>query len=481
MKLGNSLLKQIEKHGLCLVLGLGIFCRILLALFDRSFHYMDEHWQVMEPAGSFIFGKWSQTVEWHEGLRNWTYPWIVSRVMLFCQLLGINDTFFLLVATRLFHAIFGVLSVLFSYRLANFLIKDFEFSNAYKILIPFFAGLFVAVFPFSIYCGVHTHGEMLGAFFVLLAFYFYLQKKYWFTGICLSLAFVLKIDLAVMGLVAGLVTFIHQPKNKKIKISLQLALPAVVFALLIGYVDKITWGTWFHSVLGHARVNLVDEVGNQWGVSPWYWHFYYFLTFVGLPGLVGLLYFLAQPLLKKQLSKNVLIGWLWVIGFILVFSFIAHKEKRFLAPILYIGMVLSVVSFGFVLTTLKNKNLRTGLLSFVGVWFFIHTVVDSNVYLRRQTWKERITALHEAAAIKDSEKFYSPQWPAVFYYPKSIPTETTSNLLESLKQDEGKYKVISLATDSENFELLKQFGFKCEKKYEDPKTKSKALRCKKSA
>jgi hypothetical protein len=110
-----------------------------------------------------------------------------------------------------------------------------------------------------------------------------------------------------------------------------LVLPIAVF----GLVDAMTWSYPFQSYIRYVRIVVMEGKGTQYGVSPW--HFY--------PG--KLLFHFGPVLLVALvgLRRSPFLGW---IAFIVVasHSLLAHKELRFIYPVMPI--VLALAALGFV-------------------------------------------------------------------------------------------------------------------------------------
>ena len=241
----------------------GLVIRMLMPWYGHGFRHMDEHWQVIEPANHLIHGAWSITTEWREGLRSWIYPWLISNPMRLAEALGCTDPLNVISFTRMIHGAVAALAIPLVYMSVDKLTARRSKTSA------LLAAWMVALWPFSIYCGFHTQGEMTGALFVLLGACapVLIRKEstaYLVSGFAFGIALLLKIDLAVAGLGFGIWQVFSGRGG--IKRSLWLVAGVLPVVALVGYVDYITWGSWFHSMLGDARANLIEGVGDQWGV-----------------------------------------------------------------------------------------------------------------------------------------------------------------------------------------------------------------------
>lgn len=450
----------------------GLLIRIFMSWYSHGFKHMDEHWQVLEPAMAFVDGFWFRSQEWIVGARSWIYPWIVSLPLNACRFFNIQNPLHMASVVRSLHAILGSLAI----PLAAQLTAKILGVEANKSKIPSLVAWFIALWPFSIYCGFHTHGEMLGAVFVLGALSLLSTSQTSFlrnsrestpnifdailAGALFGIAFALKIDVAVAGTCCGLWLLL----NRKWKAVAGLVLGAAPFAILIGAVDKATWGIWFQSVRNHAHANLVEEMGNQWGVSPWYEHIYYFFTIGSLPLAAS---FILLPLTWKKLPFSLKTIWMTSIGFIASFSFVAHKEKRFMAPLVYLAPILAATTLYYARDLLKRTfNQRPQIAkvtaAIAAIGFLIHLGAEIKNYIFYDSWEERVVALTNAGLVPDAQKMLSFQWTAYFYFPRHIPAEMCSGKREDIAAASKGYSVISVAMDGNHLGWLEDNGFHCE-------------------
>ncbi|MEW6057547.1 MAG: hypothetical protein AB1540_13120 [Bdellovibrionota bacterium] len=436
---------------LAFVVGLAI--RVLIPWYAHGFRYMDEHWQVIEPANFLVNGFWSQATEWKEGLRSWIYPGLVSLPMRLAELIGIKEPIWINAFVRSWHGALSSLSVPLVFASIRGLLTQGRHKE--DLMFAGLAAWLVALWPYSIYCGFHTHGEMAGALFVLAgatAPYLVKSRGYILSGAFFGCALALKIDVAVAGLAFG----IWQLARSGVKEALHLAVGVLPFILAVGWVDKLTWGTWFHSVLGHARVNLVEEIGNQWGVSPWYTHVFYYFDITGVPALLS---FFLLPWVWKKIPEPLRAIWFLNAFFVAVFCAVEHKEKRFIAPLVYTGQVAAFATLAYGRDLLKKLSKPVWIMA--GTLFFVHLSSNTVTYLVKRTWWNRIEAIYKAGQIEGIEKMLSPQWSAIFYLPRHVPSAATQTDRANLAVHTKGLRSIGVASDWKKLTVFEELGFTC--------------------
>lgn len=437
---------------------LGLFLRILFVWTKPGFKQMDEHWQVFEPAMGLVDGLWSKAHEWNIGGRSWILPILVSWILKSLKFLEMENPLYLACSVRTVLGILGSLSIPLSAFFTHQLLVSAErdHSSQPRALAETFVAAFVALWPYSIYCSTHAHGEMIGALFFLLGLINFLGQNFFLTGFWFSLAFILKIDVAVGGALAAASVFLFLPSRQRVSALLRLCIAAVPFIFLLGWVDKLKWGVWFQSVLVHGEQNLVQSIGNQWGVSPWYEHIYFVVGMSSVPFL------LALPVAIKKwpkLAPGFKQVWFICLGFILVFAGIAHKEKRFMAPLMYCVPALSMATFiAYGIDWMKRSRMAIFVLS---LGFFIHSISEFKNYVFNHSWEERVLALVHVGQIPGIQKVINMGWNAVFYYPRNIPIEESNAEVDDIARKTEGLKLVGMVMDGVTLARMEANGFTC--------------------
>src|ERR1043166_929362 len=86
--------------GLSLLIGIGI--RVFISVTDFGVYWHDEIFQSLEPAHSRAFGYGLLPWEFVAGARSFLFPWLLSSILWFTKILGIDHPFVYLLLTRLF-------------------------------------------------------------------------------------------------------------------------------------------------------------------------------------------------------------------------------------------------------------------------------------------------------------------------------------------------------------------------------------------
>ncbi len=108
------------------------------------------------------------------------------------------------------------------------------------------------------------------------------------------------------------------------------------WAFLFGLLDRLTWGTWFHSAAAYWRYNWVQGKGALFGASPA--GYYLRVLWTSMPAVTLVL----GPAVLLGLARAPALGAAIAL-FLAVHSAIPHKELRFILPVLPAAMALAGV------------------------------------------------------------------------------------------------------------------------------------------
>jgi len=290
-------------------LALGLMARCVFAFVDDGLWWPDEYYQSLEPAHRAVFGYGWQAWEFLEGARHWTLPGFVAALMKLSDLGGLPY----LRVIELTFCLTGAATGLAVHFLAR-AIGASERSAAVSATVFSLMGL-------AVYMGPRPMGEGLSALPVALALTLVLgapsRAKVILAGVLLSLAVGLRLQNGLFCL--GALAMVKERRGL-------LLLTLSIGALLYGLIDLVTWGSWFHSARVYLQFNLVEGRASSFGTAPFLHYLTAFITAEGLTFLP----LLGLSVVSFKQSRALP---LMMLAFLLVHSFIPHKELRFLFPI----------------------------------------------------------------------------------------------------------------------------------------------------
>ncbi|XP_077324513.1 GPI alpha-1,2-mannosyltransferase 3 [Lithobates pipiens] len=294
----------------------------------------DEYWQSLEVAHNMTFNYGYLTWEWNEGLRGFTYPLLFASVYKVLDWIGKDEVFFLVWIPRLIQAIFSGLADVRLYGL----MRRLENANVAKWV--YFCQL---CSWFTWFCCTRTLTNTMETVLGTLALYSFplegsptkSSTKYL---LFVALAFVIRPTAIILWIPLLIYHFFKEPK--KLDLVLQQCLPVGLFtfgASLI--IDRVFFDKWTFVQWNFLKFNVLQNMGSFYGSHPWHWY-----ISQGFPVIIGthLPFFLHGVVVAPRRYVVLLVAIAWTL---LIYSFLSHKEFRFIYPVLPLCMIFCGFSF----------------------------------------------------------------------------------------------------------------------------------------
>ena len=149
--------------------------------------------------------------------------------------------------------------------------------------------------------------------------------------------------------------------------TLELLGVLALWALVYGAWDAAAWhslpaakaGGFFHSAVVYFRFNILENRGAGWGTAPWSYYFTH--LYRTMPALCLALGLGAAASLKRAWPVA-----LTLTAFLALHLLVAHKELRFIVPVIPLACALP----GVALSALPLKPARLGLLVLLAAALF---------------------------------------------------------------------------------------------------------------
>ncbi|MHA1586344.1 MAG: glycosyltransferase family 39 protein [Candidatus Heimdallarchaeota archaeon] len=409
-----------------------LIVRVIAASESQGFVHPDEVFQAIEMVHFRIFGEFGtgQTIPWeydlnkpYGGARSWFFVFILVAVYRIAMFFGITNPLSLIFVARLFLASFSIVSVIVAY----FFGKEI-FNKRIGLLSAFLIG-FWWFFPFwssrTMTDSISTDLIFLSIFLAYKALKNKTTSKKRFllalsSGIITGLSFMIRFPSALMGIPIILVlwakpireltiNFVRRIRNfiskvsknpreefldtkfsanmtKELAIGGGFIIGSFFMVLMQGLLDLFTWGSFLHSPINFFKYNIVEGLSAIHGSSPWYSYFTGFYTDFAYYFLPLLLMFFIFGFSHKRKVKTKIMIFSIIIFWIVVFSFLAHKEFRFVMTILPLCMIMVAAGIERVVTTLQSKRNQHILLSFILIFLGSTSLFLAN-YNFKYMWK----------------------------------------------------------------------------------------------
>jgi hypothetical protein len=338
-------------RSLLAVVIVGVGLRAVVGVYSQGFYHPDEHQQYLEVAQGFVYGCHIRFWEEERGTRCYLYPGMLAGLLWLLDTAGVRDPVYQATAIRLLLSlsIFGSL-LLFARRWLQ---------EGHRLAACFLVAI-VALSPDMIFISLRTLSETAIMIPLLLALYL-LHRRPAVAGILCGLMFGIRFQSAVFTAALGAIAVYEDLRkvasgewrvtsedqktdrsgNSSLVTrhsSLSMAAGLAVAILAVGLLDRLTLGEWFHSPLACFQANIAEGVAAKYGVYP----FARYFTWIR-QNLLHISPFVF-PLLLLGAFREPRLAFLALLG-VVGHSFIAHKEYRFVWPVL--PLVFLMVALGF--------------------------------------------------------------------------------------------------------------------------------------
>ncbi len=342
-----------------------LFTHILAAIVSTGYHHPDEHFQILEPLGWKLgfYGPQDLAWEFTEKIRPGLQIGIgagVAKILLF---LGLYNPFTLTATLR---QLTGFLWWLLTWAFYKKWSTEFKQPFQSKVLLVFSVMLW-----FLPYLHVRFSSESWGglAFFVGLYMLLYADNEivkkgiqYMLGGLLMGLSFYFRFQMGFA--IVGFLGWLWWSKKLGWGVLFDLTLGAIV-AIGIGTIaDYWLYGEWLISPYNYFYQNIIAGKAAGFGTSPFYSYVPYFIGHAILPIGVILLVLLG---IGAFISYKSVYTWV-LVAFVLAHSVVAHKEFRFMFPM--VALLPYLLTKGFCEIIQWKTNFNTWLQKY-GVRGFV--------------------------------------------------------------------------------------------------------------
>lgn len=333
---------------------LGLLVQVIAAWFSIGYHHPDEHFQVLEFAG-YKLGLYSAADlpwEFAARIRPALQPFIAYGISKILFWLGLFNPFTVAFLLRL---LMGVFTWWITCRVLAMVLHELVTGAAKKILI--WCSFLLWFVP---YVGVRFSAENISGLLFLLSLTLVLpvgeagQSRrpvmFIIAGFLLGLSLVLRIQMlfALVPLVAWLLRYRKWSLSQWVYICTG-TIPAIGLSVCIDY---WFYGAWLFTPWNYFQANVVHHVAASYGVYPAWFYFTEFINIAVPPLSIALLLCFVYGLWNKR--ENVF-SWI-AISFIIGHSIPAHKEIRFLFPVMLPFIIIACCGIDALITGYVRKG-----------------------------------------------------------------------------------------------------------------------------
>eukprot|EP01135_Chromosphaera_perkinsii_P010388 Nk52_evm60s2118 gene=Nk52_evmTU60s2118 len=342
-------------------LGICLF-RQYNALFVSTTFSPDEYWQSLEVAHYLVYGYGYLTWEWLSAIRGIVHPLffvVVYEIMNKvcgdeCYGSGTSAAA-LIVVPKMVQGLISALTDWYTFKLTE---KWFGRGAAKW-------GLFCSLISwFNFYCGVRTLANSMETCLVVIALYWWpfhinsslemrkggIRRSFFFVSLCC----LVRPTSAILWAYFGLVYIVST--RRKMYFLFRVVLPFLVGSLLLSMaVDRLFYGKWTLVQLNFLNFNVFQNKGTFYGSHPFFWYFYN-----GFPTMLSTLLplFIGGMIICSSDQRVLGFSVLW---YMLCFSFLGHKEFRFLYPLMPVCLAFCGTFLNELRVFERGKDLKRSL------------------------------------------------------------------------------------------------------------------------
>ncbi len=309
-----------------LILVLAAIPRLHFAWTDAGTYWPDENFQTIEQAHRVAFGYGFIPWEFRLGARSWLFPGFLGLYWKFLDLIGFHESQQLVPLAKSLMVVFFVSGLWASMRIA----EKLEGKSAARL-----AGMIGATFPASLVYSSRVMTEMASVPFILFAALLMLERgrgRNLTAGVLASLSIFLRYQNGLVAVWLLLMLLVA----RRWADARWYTLGATAMGLAGGALDWITWGAPFKSFWVYVKFNLIEGKAADFGTAPFNYYADHMWLSVGFPLAVLILGFLVAAWRHWGFA---LIG----VFYVLLHSFVPHKELRFIMPIVPLMLTLSAI------------------------------------------------------------------------------------------------------------------------------------------
>lgn len=311
---------------------------VVTAWFSNTFYFPDEHYQILEFMGHKLGITSAQDLPWEfeARIRPWLQPFLYYLITWPLMALGVTDMFAITFILRLVTGLFSVFALAVFARAILDTLKDEAQQRAFARYLP--------LFGFLPYLFVRTSSETLSAAFAAIAVALVLRgtstRQLALAGLLCGLAFEARYQTAVLGL--GIFAWLAIIARARMNALVAFVGGGLIALLLGALANRWGYGVWVFPPLDYFHVNIVQGVAaRNFGREPVFAYFY--LLPAQIFFAITLVLMAAMLALWLRNPRHVLT---WAsLPFVLLHVMVAHKEARFLFPLVILATAFPVLGF----------------------------------------------------------------------------------------------------------------------------------------
>ena len=314
-----------------LLLLASLIVQVIVCLTAIGIYHPDQHFQIIEFSSAQLHKPFGYVWEYDAHIRPTLQVYIFTGYRLLCGSAGITDPF---TQMTLLQVVFGLALFVLYNAFALWYFKDGDRRTLYWVV-------FILNFSWWIpYTRTLFSSEMLSSLLFFGGLFIYITgRRGWLLTLLIGFLFALSFytrfqtAFAILGFGCWMIFF-----ERRYMQLLPLAIGYILGVALNTWMDHEFYHQWVITPYTYYKVNIIEGKAAQFGTSPFIVYFTELMGIVFAPLIsILLLWFAFRAAIVRKLSDPLS---LTVLLFIVGHCVVAHKEDRFLFPILSIMPIL---------------------------------------------------------------------------------------------------------------------------------------------
>lgn len=455
------MLNKINLSSFKTIIFVGLFFRLISAIFSEGYGMHDDHFLTIEASASWVnnydYNGWLPWSETSRGIpegHSFTYVGLNYCFFAICKLIGFTDPKALMVINRVFHALLSVLVIYFGIKITE---KISNRKNAVTV------GWILSLLWLMPFMSVRNLVEMVSIPFLMWGIWHLIKdenvnkKNLFIAGILCGIAISFRYQIGIFSV--GIASYYLLKKQLGNFLFFSLG-NIVLFTISQGVVDFVIWGYPFAEFWSYVTYNM--NQGTQYLPNSNYLMYLYVLfgvLFFPFGLLVGIGFFRSY--------KNSMLLFLPTLFFLIFHTLYPNRQERFILSILPFFIILGVVGFEKLKQHKfwnKTWNISFGIFWVMNIFLVCLFSLMSSKYSRinamyslyKETKQNPLILMEGSgdASISQMPKFYANKWHASFIEKTtldSIPDNLDyvffagkGNLSERVNHYKKKYRTLHL-------------------------------------
>lgn len=426
------MLNKINLNSYKTIILVGLFFRLVSAVFSEGYGMHDDHFLTIETPSSWANGvdeggwlPWSKEFKGEPQGHSLTYVGLNYSFFATCKLVGFENPKGLMIFNRVLHALLSIFVIYFGLKITE---KISSRKNAVTV------GWILSLLWLMPFMSVRNLVEIVAIPFLMCGFWYLIKddnlnrKNLFVAGLMCGVAISFRYQVGIFSIGLAIYFLFKKQWRKLFLFSLG---NVILFSLTQGLVDFIIWHYPFAEFWAYVNYNM--NQGTQYlPNSNYFMYFYVLLGVLLFPFgiLIGIGFFRSY--------KNSMFLFLPTLFFLIFHTLYPNRQERFILSILPFFIILGVTGF----EKIKEINFWNKFWNISKLIFWVLNIILLCLFTITSSKYSRINAMYSLyndpnqkpiilmegsgdASISLMPKFYGNKWHATFVQNTELIKDTS--------------------------------------------------------